>query len=69
VVAIGVAIGTLGAIWLGRLLENQVFGVTPADMGTLAATAAFVAAGCLAATWLPSRLAARVDSADVLRSE
>jgi len=69
VVAIGVAIGALGAIWLGRLLENQVFGVTPADMGTLAATAAFVAAGCLAATWLPSRLAARVDSADVLRSE
>lgn len=69
VVAIGVGAGALGALWIGRLLENQVFGIVPTDARTLMAMTAVVAAACMAATWLPARLAAQVDPAEVLRGE
>jgi ABC-type antimicrobial peptide transport system permease subunit len=69
VVAIGTGAGMVGAIWLGRLLENQVFGIAPGDSVTLVASAVVVAVGCLVATWLPSRLAARVHPAEVLRTD
>jgi predicted permease len=69
VVAIGTGAGMVGASWLGRLLENQVFGIAPGDSVTLVASAGVVAVGCLVATWLPSRLAARVHPAEVLRTD
>jgi putative ABC transport system permease protein len=69
VVGLGVVAGMLGAVWLGRVLQNQVYGVAPSDSATLATAAAIVAAGCLAAAWLPARRAASLDASAVLRAD
>jgi putative ABC transport system permease protein len=65
----GIALGTWGAVAIGRLLESQLVGVTPRD--PLALTAAAAAFGCagLLAIWWPSRRAAAMDPAVALRTE
>jgi predicted permease len=69
VVVIGVVAGVVGAVWLGRLLRNQVYGVAPMDVVTLAAATLVIAAGSLVASWLPARRAAALDTAGVLRAD
>jgi putative ABC transport system permease protein len=65
----GLGLGVLGAIGAGRLIENQLFGVTAHDPLTLAvAVAAFATAG-LFAVWWPSRRAAATDPVVALRAE
>ena len=65
----GLALGVCGALGAGRLIESQLFGVTPRDPAALAlAVAAFGAAG-LAAIWWPSHRAASTDPAIALRVE
>jgi putative ABC transport system permease protein len=65
----GLAIGVLGALAGGRLIESQLFGVTARDPVALAsAVAAFATAGVFA-IWWPSRRAARTDPAVALRAE
>jgi ABC-type antimicrobial peptide transport system permease subunit len=65
----GVAAGLAGALLLTRILRAQLYGVSPTDPSTLAATAAAMLAVALAATWRPARSALRVDPAVALRSE
>lgn len=65
----GLALGVLGALAGGRLIEAQLFGVTPRDPIALAmAVGAFAMAG-LVAIWWPARRAAATDPAIALRSE
>ena len=65
----GLALGVCGALGAGRLIESQLFGVTPRDPVALSlAVAAFGAAGLLA-IWWPSRRAAATDPAIALRVE
>jgi putative ABC transport system permease protein len=65
----GLALGVLGASGAGRILESQLFGVTPRDPAALGlAVASFAAAGLLA-IWLPSRKAAMADPARALRAD
>jgi ABC-type antimicrobial peptide transport system permease subunit len=60
----GVALGTL----MARILAHQLFGVQPLDLLTILAVAAVLfGVGWLAAL-VPSRRAARLDPARVLRS-
>jgi predicted permease len=60
----------LPAAWaLGRVVESSLFGVRAADASTLAAACALMAAIALAAGYLPSRRATRVDPAEALRAE
>jgi ABC-type antimicrobial peptide transport system permease subunit len=67
VLAVGVAAGIAGAIGLGRVLESQLFGVSPGDPRMLAwAVARFTAAGLLA-MWWPAARAASTDPAGVLK--
>ena len=69
IVAAGLGLGLLLALMAGRLLENVLFGVRPADPLTFAAVAAvLIVVGALAAQW-PARRAARVDPMTALRSE
>ena len=66
-VAVGLALGVIGALAAGRVLRTQLFGVTPTDPLTLAAVSAVLAATALAASYLPARRAASVDPGTVLR--
>jgi predicted lysophospholipase L1 biosynthesis ABC-type transport system permease subunit len=65
----GLAVVLVGALGAGRLIESQLYGVTPRDPVALAgAVAAFATAG-LFAIWWPARRAAATDPAIALRSE
>jgi ABC-type antimicrobial peptide transport system permease subunit len=66
---IGIALGTLGALALGKLLAGWLYGVSPFDPGVYAAVVMGVAALALIAGWLPARRAAAVDPAVALRED
>ena len=68
-VAAGIAIGLPLAIATGGLYSALLFGVHPADPPTIAGVIALVSLAALAAAYIPSRRAARVDPASALRSE
>ncbi len=69
VTAVGLAGGVVAAILTARALGSFLFGITPADPGTLAAVAAALAAVSLAACYRPAHIAASVDPMTVLRRE
>jgi putative ABC transport system permease protein len=65
----GLAVGLVGVLIGGRVIESQLFGVTPRDPIALAgASAAFACAG-LVAIWWPARRAGATDPAAALRAE
>ncbi len=67
VIGVGLAIGALAAVAVTRLLASLLFGVSPLDPLTYAASVAGLGAIALLATWLPARRATRVDPALALR--
>jgi ABC-type antimicrobial peptide transport system permease subunit len=68
-VAIGVAIGIGGAIFLGRLLTGLLYGVKPADPLALFVGCAILFVTSTLAAWGPASRAARIDPAVTLRHE
>lgn len=69
ILAVGLTLGVVGVLGAGRLIESQLFGVTPRDPVALAlAVVAFAIAG-MAAIWWPSRRAGALDPAIALRAE
>jgi predicted permease len=64
----GIAIGLSGSIAAGRIASSLLYETSPSDVPTLAGVALLVAATAMAATWLPSRRATRVDPAQALRA-
>jgi predicted permease len=69
VTVIGLVLGAIGAVNIGRLLEGQLFGVHAVDAVALTGAAAALAVAALLAVWWPARHAARTDPARVLRDE
>jgi predicted permease len=65
----GLAIGTIGAFWLMRLLAKLLYGVRPADPLTFALVAIVMLTVTLAAALIPARRATRVDPVVALRNE
>jgi putative ABC transport system permease protein len=65
----GVVIGSGAAYWLTRLIESQLYGVTPTDPATFASVAALLLTVALVACYLPARRAARLDPIAALRCE
>jgi len=60
----------LPLIWtLGRLVESQLFGVTPTDLSTIAAAAGVLGLVCLVASAIPARKAGAVNPLEALRAE
>src|SRR6202034_1990313 len=60
-VAIGLALGLIGAIGLTRLLKSILIQVSPNDPGTFVAVAIILAVAALLGCALPARRAMRVD--------
>ncbi len=67
-VGVGMAVGMLGALALGRVLASFLYGVKASDPVTLLAVPAILAAVSLLACWLPARRAARLNPAVTLKS-
>lgn len=69
VAGVGIGIGLLGALGLGRALTSLVYGLAPRDPVTFAAVATILGIVALAACALPARRAAGVDPIVALREE
>jgi ABC-type antimicrobial peptide transport system permease subunit len=67
--AIGVAIGTAGALALARTAQSLLFGLSVHDPGTFAVAGAVLAVAAALGSFLPARRASRVDPMTALRCE
>jgi putative ABC transport system permease protein len=68
-IAIGLAIGLVAGLGLGRVMRSILFQVSPTDLLTLVGTLALLALVGLAATLGPALRAARLDPLVALRTE
>jgi predicted permease len=66
---IGIAVGAIVALALGRYVESQLYGIASGDLATLVGAAAVLMAVVLVSGWLPARRASRVDPMLALRTE
>jgi putative ABC transport system permease protein len=66
---IGIVVGLVGAVALGRVVSTQLYEVSPRDPLTFAITALTLTTVALLAAWLPIRRATGVDPVDALRAE
>ena len=64
---IGIVVGTIGALFLTRLLKGLVFGVSTTDPMAFGGVMGLLIAVALIASWLPARRATHVDPINVLR--
>jgi predicted permease len=67
--ALGVAIGTIGAWFAGRLIESRLYGVEARDAGTLGLAVGVLMLIALLSSWVPARRASGVDPMVALRAE
>jgi len=66
---IGVAIGLAGALALGRVLANLIYGVKPTDPITFGAVSVLLASVALFASLIPAYRATKVEPMKTLRDE
>jgi putative ABC transport system permease protein len=67
--AAGIGIGLIVSFGLTRLMGSMLYDVRPTDASTFLAIALGLGAVAIAASWLPSRRAVRLDPAVALRHE
>jgi ABC-type antimicrobial peptide transport system permease subunit len=63
----GLALGLVGAWWLGSLASSLLFGVTATDPLTFATVSLLLTAVAIAACYFPARRAMKVDPIVALR--
>ncbi|MGH9815579.1 MAG: ABC transporter permease [Candidatus Acidiferrales bacterium] len=68
-VAVGLALGAVGAFWLTGMMQRLLFAVQPTDPVTFAAVAALLAGVAALACYIPARRAATIDPMIALRAE
>ena len=68
-VGAGVLLALPAIWWLERLVESQLFGVSPTDPQALASAVAVICVAAATAVWVPTRRALRVDPITALRDE
>lgn len=69
VALLGISIGLVGALLLGRTLSTLLYGIVPTNAGVLVGSASVVLIVALLACWRPAWRATKVDPMAVLRSE
>ena len=69
VAALGLVIGTGGALALTRLMQTMLYGVSATDTVSFISAPLVLALVALAACWIPARRATTVDPAIVLKPE
>jgi putative ABC transport system permease protein len=69
VVGLGISLGLAGALTTARSMRGLLFGIEPWDPLSQTATIAALGLVAVAAAWIPTRRAMRVDPAIVLRTE
>ena len=68
-VAVGLLIGSVAALVLGRFAADLLYGIAPADPAAFGVAALLLAAAAALASYFPARRAARVDPMVALRPE
>ena len=68
-VAIGLVVGLPVALWASRAVTGMLFGISPGDAPTIAASVAVLLVSGIAASWIPARRASRVEPMAALRCE
>jgi putative ABC transport system permease protein len=66
---VGLGVGLLASVAIGRVIESLLFGISSRDFITYATVITMIVAGALAACLLPARRAASADPAVALRAE
>ena len=66
---LGCGLGLLAAAVPTHLLRQQLYGITPHDTVSFAATVLLLGAACAIACWIPARLALSASPMEVLRTE
>lgn len=66
---VGTAIGLVGALMLGRIMQSTLYGVHTIDLVSLSAVAVLLLGVAVLACWVPARRSARIDPMRVLRQE
>ena len=69
VVGLGISLGLAGALTTARSMRSLLVGIEPWDPLSQTATIAVLGLAAVAAAWIPTRRAMRVDPAIVLRTE
>jgi len=67
--AIGLGLGLVGALFVGRAVKSMLFGVGTMDLGAFAAVSILLMASALLACYFPAQRATKVDPMVALRYE
>lgn len=65
----GIATGLLATLWMSRVLETLLFGVSATDPVTYSAVGLMLGLAAAAACWIPARATLRLEASSVLREE
>jgi ABC-type antimicrobial peptide transport system permease subunit len=65
----GTALGILAALAISRWVKSMLFGLAPADPGTIIGAALLLITAALTAAYFPARRAANIDPMSALRHE
>jgi predicted permease len=65
----GLLLGSIFAVWLGRALGSLQYGISPADPITWIAVPVLLMVTVAVASWIPARTAARLDPLVLLRED
>jgi predicted permease len=65
----GLIAGLLLALAIGRLIGNQLYGISPIDPVSIGVTVILLGAASLLASYIPARRAAKIDPMEALRYE
>ncbi len=68
-ILVGAGIGSVAALAAGKLLEQLVAGVKPAEPLTFSITISVLLVAALFASFIPARRASRLDPVKALRQE